>query len=390
MSYEGHVWYPGLPQGADRVTLLTPGTTAEVPGVPVRDGGSPPDAPSERPTGTPAPGDTVVLAAKKPSEARERKVEDLYDIVEGTTASTLGGGGDETITFPADVLFAFDSAALTGRARRVIAQAAADLKSRSDPAKPITIEGHTDGKGLLSRNRPLSEQRAAAVRDALARHLSGESRTFQVSGKADSEPVAKETTEDGADNPAGRARNRRVEITYALRPSQGAAPGGGALKRGEPGEPAAPRRPGGTVVAERTATVDTSNGTGGERFRLRLFPSYRDGAYMVLAFELTNIGPGKLNRVAGLRGYFSADDFVGGDYGSFRVTAADGTVYRAVRLGVPKDQYTTPGYLTGSIILGYPNVPQRTYMYVPAPPRAGKSYTLDAGAFGKVPDLPIE
>ncbi|HEU5157412.1 MAG TPA: OmpA family protein [Streptosporangiaceae bacterium] len=399
VRYVAQAYFPALPDGVRQVTVLTPGTTAEIPGVPVV-AGAPPAAPTEQSRSTPAPGQSVTLKTSVPSGTIWRKVEDLYDIVEGKDANTTSGGGGETIAFPADILFAFDSAALTGKARQVIADAATNLKNRADPARPIGVEGHTDGKGLPSHNRPLSERRAAAVRDALRQALTGQSYDFRVTGKADTEPVAPETTATGADNPRGRARNRRVEISYTLRPPTdigSPAPGpaaSGAVRRGEPGPPAPVRDGDGAVVAERTVTVDTANASGGERFLLRVRPFYRDGAYLTTVFELTNVGGHDLRRPSGFRGYFSADDFLGGDFGSFRVLAADGTVYRTVRQGAPPpDAVASAGsarFLSGSIILKQPDVPGRTYMYVPAPPRGVTSVTFDAGPFGKIPDVPIK
>lgn len=43
----------------------------------------------------------------------------------------------------------------------------------------------------------------------------GSDYTFTVTGHGESQPVATDATEDGADNPTGRAANRRVVITYA-------------------------------------------------------------------------------------------------------------------------------------------------------------------------------
>jgi outer membrane protein OmpA-like peptidoglycan-associated protein len=394
VRYEGHVYFPALPPEVRRVTVLTPGTTAEMPGVPVVDGTTAPAAPTEQPLTTPSAGQTVAFPAKPPTGTIWRETADLHDLVEGREAATTSGGGAETITFPADVLFAFDSATLSARAQQVVARAAADLKNRADPAKPVDIEGHTDGKGLRSHNQPLSERRAAAVRDALRRVLGEESPDgFQVAGKADTEPIAKETTAGGADNPAGRARNRRVEISYALRPATDegspSTSSPGVAKRGDPGPPASFRRDDGRVVAERTAAVETPGRPDSERFRLRVHPFYRDGNYLAVVFELTNIGDRKLGRPLGFRGHFRADDFVGGDYGSFRVLGGDGTVYRGVRRGVP-DEGQSGNLLSGAIILDEPNLPGRTYMYVPAPPRGTSSVTFDAGAFGKIPNVPVE
>ena len=52
-----------------------------------------------------------------------------------------------------------------------------------------------------------------AVQAALAPLAPGA--TFQSTGKGAADPVAPNTNPDGSDNPEGRARNRRVTITFA-------------------------------------------------------------------------------------------------------------------------------------------------------------------------------
>jgi outer membrane protein OmpA-like peptidoglycan-associated protein len=72
-------------------------------------------------------------------------------------------------------------------------------------AANVRIEGHTDSQGEAAANQHLSQQRANAVRDALA--AAGVSRgRLQAVGRGEEAPVA-----DNLDA-AGRARNRRVEI----------------------------------------------------------------------------------------------------------------------------------------------------------------------------------
>lgn len=74
-----------------------------------------------------------------------------------------------------------------------------------DPRRAIRIEGHTDNRGGEALNQKLSEQRAAAVRDALVAKGVAASR-ITVVGFGESQPIA-----DNGDA-AGRARNRRVDI----------------------------------------------------------------------------------------------------------------------------------------------------------------------------------
>ena len=69
----------------------------------------------------------------------------------------------------------------------------------------VEVVGHTDSQGNPEANQRLSQQRAEAVRAALAEAGLGRGKT-SARGAGDGEPVADNAT------PAGRARNRRVEI----------------------------------------------------------------------------------------------------------------------------------------------------------------------------------
>jgi outer membrane protein OmpA-like peptidoglycan-associated protein len=114
------------------------------------------------------------------------------------------------IYLPADVLFDFDKADLRPEAGLVLERVAAVL--RSDPTASATIQGHTDGKGSDQYNQPLSERRAQSVRLWLIAHAVSNSMTARGFGKT--RPIAPNTLPNGADNPDGRQKNRRVEITF--------------------------------------------------------------------------------------------------------------------------------------------------------------------------------
>lgn len=114
------------------------------------------------------------------------------------------------IDLPADALFDFDRATLTPVAAAELAKAA-DLIRRSPPG-PIAIVGHTDGKGEDAYNLRLSEARARTVADWFGGQVGVRQRRFDVSGKGEAAPIAPNTTSEGEDDPAGRARNRRVEV----------------------------------------------------------------------------------------------------------------------------------------------------------------------------------
>lgn len=112
-----------------------------------------------------------------------------------------------TVRLATDVLFAFGKADLSPRASAQLRDVAARL---STVHGDVSVTGYTDGVGSPSVNLPLSKARAQAVAGALQPlvHL-----RFTVAGKGSADPVAPEMV-DGKDNPAGRARNRRVEISF--------------------------------------------------------------------------------------------------------------------------------------------------------------------------------
>jgi len=112
-------------------------------------------------------------------------------------------------TVNADALFAFDKYTLSPDAEKTLGVLGPMLKKSSGP---IHIDGYTDSIGSAAYNVTLSEERAKTVRDWLASHgYIAASTPYAGHGKTD--PVAPNTNSDGSDNPAGRAKNRRVEIT---------------------------------------------------------------------------------------------------------------------------------------------------------------------------------
>lgn len=114
------------------------------------------------------------------------------------------------IDLPSDALFEYDEAALTPAAEVELRKAAELI--RASPPGAIEIIGHTDSKGDDSYNRTLSEARARTVADWFGRQVGVRQREFRVSGKGESAPIAPNEDASGADDPAGRAKNRRVEV----------------------------------------------------------------------------------------------------------------------------------------------------------------------------------
>lgn len=113
------------------------------------------------------------------------------------------------IELAADVLFDFDKATLLPKAEDTLKKAAEFIGQRAKGI--VRIEGHTDSKGDDVYNQKLSERRADSVRKWFAKNGLARLR-FSSKGLGETRPVAPNTKPDGADDPEGRQKNRRVEI----------------------------------------------------------------------------------------------------------------------------------------------------------------------------------
>jgi len=107
------------------------------------------------------------------------------------------------LDIPSDISFDTNRSDIKPNFRPILDRFAQTLAE--NPATYVTIIGHTDSTGGDAINQPLSLDRAAHARDYLAARGIDPNR-ITVEGRAAREPVASN------DDPAGRARNRRVEI----------------------------------------------------------------------------------------------------------------------------------------------------------------------------------
>lgn len=133
-------------------------------------------------------------------------------------ATTLAGrytvcnvGDTASMDLFSDVLFEFDSDRLTPAGRAVVASAASTIR-QDVQGKTVQVVGHTDSKGTTAYNQQLGQRRATTVANELRRQVPGA--TLQVRSAGETEPVAANVTPDGKDNPNGRAKNRRVTLTW--------------------------------------------------------------------------------------------------------------------------------------------------------------------------------
>lgn len=123
------------------------------------------------------------------------------------------------VTLDADVLFDFDEATLTSQAEETLAQLAEVIDDRL-AGDEIAVVGFTDAKGTPDYNLDLSRRRAQAVQEFLSGVLDTDP-SFAVEGRGEADPVAANELEDGSDNPEGRRRNRRVELSFEAEPPDG-------------------------------------------------------------------------------------------------------------------------------------------------------------------------
>jgi photosystem I P700 chlorophyll a apoprotein A2 len=115
------------------------------------------------------------------------------------------------IELDADVLFDFDKYSLRPEATASLKKVGQVVQGY--PNAPLLIEGHTDGVGTHAHNMKLSEDRAASVKNWLVQNYGIPASRITTQGWGESKPVAPNKNPDGSDNPAGRQKNRRVELT---------------------------------------------------------------------------------------------------------------------------------------------------------------------------------
>ncbi|MDP6395410.1 MAG: OmpA family protein [Desulfobacterales bacterium] len=113
------------------------------------------------------------------------------------------------IDLSSDVIFDFDKAELKPEAQESLRSLATIVEQK---ATKVEIFGHTDSKGSNAYNQALSERRALSVKTWLVSNTSFSKDLILTQGLGETQPRAPNEKVNGADNPEGRAQNRRVEI----------------------------------------------------------------------------------------------------------------------------------------------------------------------------------
>jgi OOP family OmpA-OmpF porin len=106
------------------------------------------------------------------------------------------------------ITFETNSARISRESKPTLDEAVKTLKA--NPEYSVQVVGHTDDTGPREYNVELSQKRADAVGDYLAKNGVDRSR-IETRGKGPDDPVAKNDTE------AGRAENRRIEFKVRKR-----------------------------------------------------------------------------------------------------------------------------------------------------------------------------
>ncbi|GAA3730663.1 OmpA family protein [Salinactinospora qingdaonensis] len=214
-----------------------------------------------------------------------------------------------------------------------------------------------------------------------------------------------------------RAQNRRVEISYPVAApdrhdsgedateATGEDDAGTATEGADDAQPAGPQEDeDGTEIQQHIARTEADEAGAAGLFRtygqdpvysastddtpdarpwtIDIFPFYRDGAYIVANFRLTNNGAD-----------FGAtpESFFGNRWGGFAdfsaIDPGNGTIYREVRPGHDEVVANVGTHPFPTALAA--ETPMYGYFYLPAPPEEVTSLTFDAGPFGQFPGVPI-
>ncbi len=121
----------------------------------------------------------------------------------GANVGLVNTGDQLVVTLPQDILFATDSAQLTGALTNDLRTVASSINNY--PNTTVNVVGHADNTGAAAYNQQLSERRAQAVSQVLVQSGVAPSRVRAI-GRGEDQPIASNLTAEG------RAQNRRVEI----------------------------------------------------------------------------------------------------------------------------------------------------------------------------------
>ena len=135
---------------------------------------------------------------------QDKQERQLRESLAGTGVDVVRQGDDIVLNMPDNITFAFNSAELNPAFFSVLDRVAA--VANQNPQTLLEIAGHTDSVGSDAYNDQLSQRRAQAVANYLSSRAVNSQRLMTIGG-GERYPVASNDTD------AGRAQNRRVEIS---------------------------------------------------------------------------------------------------------------------------------------------------------------------------------
>ena len=135
---------------------------------------------------------------------QDRQEAELRRELAGSGVDVVRQGDNITLNMPGNITFAFDSSNLQSQFYPTLNNVANTLNEYNQTV--IEVAGHTDSVGAASYNQTLSVERAQSVANYLSSRGVMQQRMI-VTGAGETRPIASNDTE------AGRAQNRRVEIT---------------------------------------------------------------------------------------------------------------------------------------------------------------------------------
>ncbi|AUH66110.1 OmpA family protein [Paracoccus zhejiangensis] len=139
----------------------------------------------------------------------DRQAQSLQQSISNPNIQIINHGSYLQVILPEGILFATDSAAVSGPAQNDLYAVARNLNQY--PNSRVEVVGHTDDTGRDAYNMDLSQRRAQSVAGILTAAGVNAGRVV-ATGRGESQPIASNATAEG------RAQNRRVEIL--IRPTQ--------------------------------------------------------------------------------------------------------------------------------------------------------------------------
>ena len=141
------------------------------------------------------------------SQHMQQQKQAMETATQGTSVTVTQTSNNELkLEIPSDISFESGKADINPGLRPVLDKFGQTLAA--NPVTTVRIIGHTDNTGSDAVNAPLSLRRASVVRDYLTARNVAATR-IAVDGRGSHEPLADNAT------PAGRGKNRRVEIFVA-------------------------------------------------------------------------------------------------------------------------------------------------------------------------------